>query len=183
MNSNILLFCIYTISFEIDVCLFFFKQYLSINWKFFYSIDILYLSLEIDIHRYTDKDASLLSLKKIIIIKIKRSKDLFTYLICFCWLLHFFHLFFFSIGSCKMFLITVIWDFFLKEMIFVCWNAPDAHKYILSTITDLFILAHLLGAQTGNWSPKCSCYGPACVCIFPCQIFVCLSFDFHSLSL
>ena len=60
MNNNILLFCIYTISFEIDV----FKQYFPMNWKDFCSIDIVYMSLEIDIHRYTDKDASLLSLKK-----------------------------------------------------------------------------------------------------------------------
>ena len=64
MNNNILLFCIYTISFEIDVFLGFFIQYFFINWKDFCSIDIVYMSLEIDIHRYTDKDASLLSLKK-----------------------------------------------------------------------------------------------------------------------
>ena len=62
--------------------------------------------------------------------------------------------------------------FSLKEMSFVCWNAPNTHKYISSIITDLFILAHLLGAQTGNRSPKCSSYDPACVYIFPCQIFV-----------
>ena len=38
--------------------LIFFKQYFSINWKDFCSIDIVYISLEIDIHRYTDKDMS-----------------------------------------------------------------------------------------------------------------------------
>ena len=71
----------------------------------------------------------------------------------------------------------------MKEMIFVCWSAPNAHKYLLSTITDLFILDKLMGTQTGNWSPKCSCYGSACVCIFPYHIFNFLSFDFCGLSL
>ena len=41
---------------------YFFKQYFSINLADFCSIDIVYMILEIEIHRYTDKDASLLSL-------------------------------------------------------------------------------------------------------------------------
>ena len=90
---------------------YFFKQYFSINWKGFCSIGIVYMSLEHHrngIHRYTDKDASLLALKKTKQ-KTKRRKDLFTYLIYFCWLLPFFHLFFvfFSKGSFEIFSITV----------------------------------------------------------------------------
>ena len=71
MNNNILLLSIYAISFEIDVFQFFFKQYFSINWKDFCSNDIVHMSLEINTHRYTDKDVSLLSLKK----KTKKTKQ------------------------------------------------------------------------------------------------------------
>ena len=63
MNNNTLLFCIYTVSFEIDG-FFLKKKRCSINWTDFCIIDILYMILEIEIHRYTDEDASLLSLKK-----------------------------------------------------------------------------------------------------------------------
>ena len=62
--------------------LIFFKQYFSINWKDFCSIDIVYMSLEIDIHRYTDKDMSAFFEQKQKQ-KTKRREDLFTYLIYF----------------------------------------------------------------------------------------------------
>ena len=166
---------------------FFFKQYFSINWKGFCSIDVVYMSLEIDIHRYRDKDISLLSLDKNKKQKTKQREDLFTYFNIFLLTITFFSFvfvcFFFQIGSAAKCFWSQFMGFSLKEMNFVCWNAPNAHKYILSSITDLFILAHFLGAQTGNRSPKCSCYGPACVFIFPCQIFICLSFDVCSLLL
>ena len=158
----------------------FFKQYFSINWKDFCSIDIVYTSLEINSHRYTDKDAGLLSLKKKT--KNKWKKDLFHLFDIFLLTITFFYLFFFH-RQLQNVSDHSLSGFSLKEMSFVCWDSPNAQKLILSTIRDLFILTHFSGAQSGKRSPKCCCYGPACVCIFPCQVFVCLSFDFCSLLL
>ena len=89
--------------------------------------------LEIDIYRYTDKDASLLSLKKKTQTK-QRSFDLFN--IC--------------LSTIKFFSFDIIFNRQLQVDLITIYrilpqgnefapNAPNAHKYILSTITDLFI--------------------------------------------
>ena len=86
---------------------YFLKQYFSINWTDLISFDIVYMILKIDIHRYTDEDASVLSLKKRPK-ENKQRKDLLTYLRYFSWLLRYFSWYFswLSIASCKMFVIT-----------------------------------------------------------------------------
>ena len=60
----------------------------------------------------------------------KQNKDLLilSYLIYFCWLLKFFHLIFFSIGNCKMLLITVC-GILPQGNEFCLWYAPNTHKY------------------------------------------------------
>ena len=85
------------------------------NWKDFCSIDILYMSLEIDVHRYTDKDASLLSLKE----KKKTAKE------------RSFHLF-------NIFLLTItffLFVFFTRQLRNVfdhsLWDFPS-RKWVLS---------------------------------------------------
>ena len=97
---------------------YFLKQYFSTNWPDFCSFDIVYMILKIDIRRYTDKDASVLSLKN----KTKQSKtterffDLFK---IFSLTITSFLLIFFSVGSCKMFVITVYG--ILPQSDKVCW--------------------------------------------------------------
>ena len=61
---TIFYYCVYAVSFEIHVFYFFLKNNIFLYIEQIFVLHIVYMILEIDIHRYTGKDASLLSLKK-----------------------------------------------------------------------------------------------------------------------
>ena len=131
--------------------------------------------LEIYIHRYTDKDASLFPLKKIQNKANERSSYLFN--IFLLTITYFFICFFFNRQLQNVFDHS-LWDFASRKWV-LSVEKHQAHTYIKFEYNSRLahflnwsnFLTHILGAQTGSQSPKCYCYGPECVCIFPCEIF------------
>ena len=126
MNDNVLLFCVYTISFEIDVFLTFLKQYFSVNWKDFCSIDTVFMILEIYIHRYTDKDASLFSLKKVQNKANERSSHLFN---IFLLTITFFFICFFFNRQLQNVFDHSLWDFTSRKWV-LSVEIHQAHTHI-----------------------------------------------------